>query len=286
VCSSDLLRKHSDTDYDLEWFLPPGGYATQSGEETLTNKTLTSPVINTPTGITKSDVGLSNVDNTSDASKPISTATQTALNLKADTSAVNAADSSLQSQINNKADSSTVSALSATVSGKADSSALTAHTSGSSVHGVSGAVMGTTDTQDVSNKTFTDGPTFTAITTPTSPTTGKMKFYPKSDGSFYSLNEFGTETKIGSGSGGGLKNYVSASADAESGIGSWATYNDGVVSRPVDGTGGTASITWTRSTSNPLAGTASFLLTKPASNTKGHGASLEIGRASCRERVS
>lgn len=33
--------------------------------------------------LTKSDVGLSNVDNTSDASKPVSTATQTALNLKA-----------------------------------------------------------------------------------------------------------------------------------------------------------------------------------------------------------
>jgi hypothetical protein len=32
---------------------------------------------------TKSDVGLSNVDNTSDANKPVSTATQTALNLKA-----------------------------------------------------------------------------------------------------------------------------------------------------------------------------------------------------------
>lgn len=52
--------------------------------DTLTNKTLTSPVINSPTGITKSDVGLSNVDNTSDANKPISTATQTALNAKQD----------------------------------------------------------------------------------------------------------------------------------------------------------------------------------------------------------
>jgi hypothetical protein len=50
--------------------------------ETLTNKTLTSPVINTPTGITKSDVGLANVDNTTDANKPVSTATQTALDLK------------------------------------------------------------------------------------------------------------------------------------------------------------------------------------------------------------
>ncbi len=54
------------------------------GVQTLTNKTLTSPVINTPTGITKSDVGLSNVDNTSDLNKPISTATQSALDLKAD----------------------------------------------------------------------------------------------------------------------------------------------------------------------------------------------------------
>ena len=49
---------------------------------TLTNKTLTSPVVNTPTGIVKGDVGLGNVDNTSDASKPVSTATQTALDLK------------------------------------------------------------------------------------------------------------------------------------------------------------------------------------------------------------
>lgn len=41
---------------------------------TLTNKTLTSPIINTPTGIVKGDVGLGNVDNTSDANKPVSTA--------------------------------------------------------------------------------------------------------------------------------------------------------------------------------------------------------------------
>jgi hypothetical protein len=36
--------------------------------------------------LTKTDVGLANVDNTSDSSKPVSTAQQTALNLKADTS--------------------------------------------------------------------------------------------------------------------------------------------------------------------------------------------------------
>lgn len=44
------------------------------GTQTLTNKTLTAPVINSPTGIVKADVGLANVDNTSDANKPVSTA--------------------------------------------------------------------------------------------------------------------------------------------------------------------------------------------------------------------
>lgn len=42
-------------------------------------------------GISKSSVGLGNVDNTSDANKPISTATQTALNGKANTSHTHAA---------------------------------------------------------------------------------------------------------------------------------------------------------------------------------------------------
>lgn len=45
---------------------------------------LASPVFTgTPTGITKAHVGLGNVDNTSDTNKPISSATQSALDLKA-----------------------------------------------------------------------------------------------------------------------------------------------------------------------------------------------------------
>jgi hypothetical protein len=58
--------------------------AKNSATVTLTNKTLTSPAITTPTGIVKGDVGLGSVDNTSDAGKPVSTAQQTALNLKQD----------------------------------------------------------------------------------------------------------------------------------------------------------------------------------------------------------
>ena len=44
---------------------------------TLTNKTLTTPVINSPTGLVKADVGLANVDNTSDATKNSASATLT-----------------------------------------------------------------------------------------------------------------------------------------------------------------------------------------------------------------
>lgn len=43
---------------------------------------------NNPHSVTKGQVGLGNVDNTSDANKPVSTATQSALNLKADASSV------------------------------------------------------------------------------------------------------------------------------------------------------------------------------------------------------
>lgn len=59
-------------------------FAERTNTATLTNKTLTAPVINSPTGLVKADVGLGNVDNTSDANKPVSTATQTALNGKQD----------------------------------------------------------------------------------------------------------------------------------------------------------------------------------------------------------
>jgi len=57
---------------------------TLTATETLTNKTLTSPVINSPTGIVKGDVGLGNVDNTSDATKNAATATLTGKTIDAD----------------------------------------------------------------------------------------------------------------------------------------------------------------------------------------------------------
>lgn len=65
------------------------GAVTLTGTQTLTNKTLTTPAINSPTGLVKVDVGLGNVDNTSDTAKPVSTAQQTALDLKANLASPN-----------------------------------------------------------------------------------------------------------------------------------------------------------------------------------------------------
>jgi hypothetical protein len=72
---------------------------------------LASPTFTgTVSGITKSMVGLGNVDNTSDANKPISTATQTALNLK-----FNTADTvSLSNRINLKFNTADTSQLNLT----------------------------------------------------------------------------------------------------------------------------------------------------------------------------
>lgn len=57
----------------------------------------------------------------------------------------------------------------------------------------------------------------------------------------------------------------------ESGTTGWATYADAAGTSPVDGTGGSPTVTWTRSTSSPLIGSANFLLTKDAANRQGEG---------------
>ena len=78
----------SETSFPTLTDIAAAAYATVNGVQTLTNKTLTSPVINSPTGIVKGDVGLGNADNTSDVNKPVSTA-----QAAADTAALNAARS-------------------------------------------------------------------------------------------------------------------------------------------------------------------------------------------------
>lgn len=70
-------------------------------------------------------------------------------------------------------------------------------------------------------------------------------------------------------------NYISNS-DAETNTSFWNTYADAASSQPVDGTGGSPNITWTRSTSNALRGVASFIFTKDAANRQGQGVSTDF----------
>ena len=73
VLSSDTKGELEVLDSDGKIYYNDGStrapLITTTSTSTLTNKTFTSPVINTPTGITATDVGLGNVNNTSDATK-------------------------------------------------------------------------------------------------------------------------------------------------------------------------------------------------------------------------
>lgn len=81
---------------------------------------------------------------------------------------------------------------------------------------------------------------------------------------------------IGTGSGAGSVNYITptdAETNATTGI---ATYSDAAATSPSNGVGGSPTVTVTTSSSNPLAGTYSYLFTKDAANRQGQGFSIDF----------
>lgn len=74
-------------------------------------------------------------------------------------------------------------------------------------------------------------------------------------------------------------NYVKY-PDAEQAITGWATYADAAGAQPVNGVGGSPTLTLTRTTSAPLRGLGSFLITKDAANRQGEGISYDFSVAS------
>lgn len=108
-----------------------------------------------------------------------------------------------------------------------------------------------------------------AISRPSNPENGEIYFDSVQNKHFFFGN--GSWAEIGA----GVLNYVS-NPNAEAGVSGWVTYADAAQANPVDGTGGSPSITLTRTTSTPLRGTGSFLLTKDASNRQGQGVSTDI----------
>lgn len=159
------------------------------------------------------------------------------------------------------------------------SGTLTLNTSGTvTVPNATDTLVGKNTTDTLTNKTLTTPATDIVAwddqaSTPSNPSAGNYKTYFKTNGKFYKLDSSGTETEIGSGVGG--INYISNSS-AEADTSGWATYADAAGSSPVDGTGGSPTLTFTRSTSSPLRGSASFLVTKDAANRQGNGASYDF----------
>jgi hypothetical protein len=79
--------------------------------------------------------------------------------------------------------------------------------------------------------------------------------------------------EVGAGVGG--INYI-LNPSAEVNTTGWATYADAAGTAPVDGTGGSPNVTWTRSTTSPLRGVADFNFAKDAANRQGQGVSYDF----------
>jgi hypothetical protein len=108
-------------------------FATLAGTETFTNKTLTSPKINEDVVLSATATELNILDG--------ATLSTTELNY------VDGVTSAIQTQLNDKAASGD----------------LTTHTGATEAHGATGAVVGTTNTQTLTNKTLTS-PVVTGLT--------------------------------------------------------------------------------------------------------------------------
>lgn len=107
---------------------------------------------------------------------------------------------------------------------------------------------------------------------PANPQNGDMYY----DSTFNKFRKYENGTWGDFGSGAGGINYLQSVSNGDSTTG-FVTYDDGIVSLPIDGIGGTAStISVAASSSSPLRGINSLVLTKTAANGQGEGISYDF----------
>jgi hypothetical protein len=119
------------------------GMVTETGTQTLTNKTLTSPKINEDVVLTATATELNVLDGITSSTAELNILDGATLSVT-ELNYVDGVTSAIQTQLN----------------AKATSSDLTTHTGATEAHGATGAVVGTTNTQTLTNKTLTS-PTLT-----------------------------------------------------------------------------------------------------------------------------
>lgn len=153
-------------------------------------------------------------------------------------------------------------------------------------NGASNGGVLTTAAQDIGGeKRFIDAVGMKHVSTPANPSAGHMKVYCKSDDKCYKLNSSGDESELGAGGGGGSGgiNFITLdssflpnkqeSSNFENTIGEFTAFADTASATPTDLTGGSPTVTCTRTTSTPLNGAGSLLVTKDAADRQGEGCS-------------
>ena len=152
-------------------------------------------------------------------------------------------------------------------------SVLDSHISATAAHGATGAVVGTTNSMTLTNKTFDDEITLQEIATPSTPSAGYMKVYPKADSKMYKLDDTGAESELGGGGGGSLEVFY----QDDYGTNTHTYFSVTGDSATPDNAGtGTMSGTLLSDTSTPIAGDRAIQFLSNASGTNDFFLSDEI----------
>jgi len=141
---------------------------------------------------------------------------------------------------------------------------------------VNSDLCGIDDTCTQTNKTFTS-PVANLITldgqtgTPTSPSSGDVKFYAKSDENLYYLNSAGLEQRVGTGSGQGINYYGDFQANTISNL---VEFDDGAIG-DLDG-GTAANLSTALNSSTPISETNSYRISKSGADASFEGVRMLV----------